>query len=164
MVAGLIYGRLLGIVLVLIGAFIGASLTFFLARTFLRGFAQKRLTSFSKFQFVDNLVSREGLKFIFLTRLSPLFPFGLLNLTYGITNVSIKDFIIGLFAILPGTFLYCGLGSLAGKISRFNYILSNRNDLLSLLFSAVSLIATLGVVFYVSRAAKSALTDYESFT
>ena len=35
-------------------------------------------------------------------------------------NVSLKDFLIGLLAILPGTYLYCSLGSLAGNISRFN--------------------------------------------
>ena len=49
-------------------------------------------------------MKREGLKVIFLTRLSPLFPFGLLNFTYGLSEVKVRDFTIGMIGILPARF------------------------------------------------------------
>jgi len=87
MLSGFLYGTWLGSSVVFVGAFIGAHLTFYLGRTLLKEWAQKKVSNFPKVQKMESAVKREGLKVILLTRLSPLFPFGLLNFTYGVSEV-----------------------------------------------------------------------------
>ena len=70
-----------------------------------------------------------------------------MNLVYGLSEVSFKDYSIGLIAILPGTILFCGLGSLAGDIAKFQEVLSGREDPLTWALRFIGLIATLAAVF-----------------
>ncbi len=162
MIAGAIYGTWIGSIVVFIGAFLGAEITFYLGRTLLRTWAQKRMAEFPKFQLAQQAVSREGLKLILLTRLSPAFPFSLLNFVYGLSDVRWRDYTIGLIGVLPGTILFCGLGSLAGDFMRFGAVLSGRTDTHSFVIRVVGLLATLGVVFLVTSAVRRALQESES--
>tara|TARA_B100000700_G_C14764023_1_gene723484 strand:+ start:241 stop:861 length:621 start_codon:yes stop_codon:yes gene_type:complete len=162
MLGGLIYGQVLGTIAVFLGAFIGAEITFFLGRKIFRSWTEKRIANFPKFQAIEKAVSKEGFKLVFLTRLSPLFPFSLLNFMYGLTDVTIRDFTLGLLGILPGTILFCGLGSVAGDIGQFNGVLSADKDISSNLFRILGLLATCAVVFFVSRAANNALQEFDS--
>tara|TARA_Y100001968_G_C19322358_1_gene699952 strand:+ start:533 stop:1156 length:624 start_codon:yes stop_codon:yes gene_type:complete len=161
MLAGVIYGSTLGSIFVFLGAFVGAEITFILARSLLRKWIQKRLINLSKLHAIESALSKEGLKLIILTRLSPIFPFSLMNLIYGLSKVSFLDFSVGLIAILPGTILYCGLGSLAGDIARFKDVISNKNDINSFLFSLLGLFATFAVVWIISKTARKALQEMD---
>lgn len=161
MLAGALYGIWLGSFLVFLGACIGAEIAFWLGRTLLRGWAQRRLADLPKLQAIQKAVSREGLKLVLLTRLSPAFPFSLLNFVYGLSEVSFRDYTIGLIGILPGTILFCGLGSIAGDVASFGDVLTGNKDLASSLMRLVGLIATVSVVWLVSRAARRALQDPE---
>lgn len=162
MLAGVLYGPWLGSAIVFLGACLGAEAAFLLGRTILRDWAQRRLVGRPKLQAVQKAVSREGLKLILLTRLSPAFPFSLLNFIYGLSDVSFRDYTIGLIGILPGTILFCGLGSLAGDLARFGEVLSDDNDLTSSVIRLVGLTATLAVVWLVARAARNVLKDPQS--
>ena len=161
MLAGALYGIWLGSFLVFVGACIGAEIAFWLGRTLLRGWVQRRLADLPKLQAIQKAVSREGLKLVLLTRLSPAFPFSLLNFVYGLSEVSFRDYTIGLIGILPGTILFCGLGSIAGDVASFGDVLTGNKDLASSLMRLVGLIATVSVVWLVSRAARRALQDPE---
>ena len=112
-------------------------------------------------QSIQKGISGEGLKLILLTRLSPAFPFSVLNLAYGLSEVSFRDYTIGLIGILPGTILFCGLGELAGDLAQFNEVLSGNKDLPSIAIRLIGLISTLAVVWLVSRTARSVLQDSE---
>ena len=162
MLAGAIYGAWLGSFIVFLGACIGAEVAFLLGRTLLRDWAQRRIAQLPKLRAVEKAVSSEGLKLVLLTRLSPAFPFSLLNLVYGLSEVSFRDYSIGLIGILPGTILFCCLGALAGDVARFGEVLDGRTDPISLLLRLFGLLATLAVVWLVTRAARSALQDSES--
>ena len=162
MLAGVLYGPWLGSAIVFLGACLGAEAAFLFGRTILRDWAQRRLVGRPKLQVVQKAVSREGLKLILLTRLSPAFPFSLLNFIYGLSDVSFRDYTIGLIGILPGTILFCGLGSLAGDLARFGEVLSDDNDITSSVIRLVGLIATLAVVWLVARAARNVLKDPQS--
>ena len=118
-----------------------------------------RLAGSPKLLAIEQAVSREGLKLVVLTRLSPAFPFSLLNLAYGLSEVSLRDYSIGLVAILPGTVLFCGLGALAGDVARFGEVLSGRADPATWALRILGLVATLGSVWVVSRAARRALGE-----
>jgi len=162
MLSGFLYGTWLGSSVVFVGAFIGAHLTFYLGRTFLKDWAQKKVSNFPKVQIMEKAVKREGLKVILLTRLSPLFPFGLLNFTYGLSEVKVRDFTLGMICILPGTILYCSLGSLALKVSNFGEVLSGRSDTSSYIWSLISILSTILVIILVLRSTQKLNQDSQS--
>ena len=162
MLSGFLYGTWVGSLIVFVGAFLGAHLTFYLGRTFLRKWAQKQVLNFPKVQIMEKAVQREGLKVILLTRLSPIFPFGLLNFTYGLSEVKVRDFTLGMIGILPGTILYCSLGSLALKVSSFGEVLSGRSDTSSFIWSLISILSTILIVILVLRSTRKINQDSQS--
>jgi len=87
------------------------------------------------------------LKLIFLARLSPIFPFSILNYFYGLNNVKFRDFAIGLLGIIPGTFLYCSIGSLAKNIQELKNVQSPNN----LYVTIVGIISTFLVVYFSAK-------------
>ena len=82
-----------------------------------------------------------------------------MNIAYALSTVKIRDFLIGLLAILPGTFLYCSLGSLAGEMTKCSEILSNKSGLTSLLFTILGLIATILVVIIFIKNIRKSIED-----
>ena len=157
MLAGALYGTWWGSLIVFFGASLGAEAAFLVGRTWLRGWSKRRLEAFPKLQAVEQAVSREGLKLVLLTRLSPAFPFSLLNLAYGLSEVSLRDFTIGLVGIIPGTVLFCGLGAFAGDVARFGDVLSGEADAFTWTLRMVGIAATVASVWLLGRAAQRAL-------
>ncbi len=158
MLAGALYGPVWGSLIVFVGACLGAEAAFLLGRTWLRNWARRRLAAVPKLQAIEQAVSREGLKLVLLTRLSPAFPFSLLNFAYGLSEVSLRDYSIGLIGILPGTILFCGLGALAGDVARFGEVLSGEADAGTWALRIGGLLATVASVWLAGRAAQRALT------
>lgn len=161
MLAGALYGTWWGSVLVFLGACLGAEASFLLGRTWLRDWARRRLLAFPKLQAIEQGVSREGLRLVLLTRLSPAFPFSLLNFAYGLSEVSLRDYTLGLVGIIPGTILFCGLGALAGDVARFGEVLSGQADPATWALRVVGLLATVASVWLVGRAAHRAIKGGE---
>ncbi|MFM8545809.1 MAG: TVP38/TMEM64 family protein [Vulcanococcus sp.] len=161
MLAGALYGPLWGSVLVFIGACLGAEAAFLIGRHWLREWTQRRLQALPRLRAVEQAVSREGFKLVLLTRLSPAFPFSLLNLAYGLSAVSLRDYSLGLIGILPGTVLFCGLGALAGDVARFGSVLAGQADAGTWGLRVVGVLATVAVVVLVGRAAQRALQGVE---
>ena len=161
MVAGALYGTWGGSFLVFLGACLGAEAAFLLGRTWLRDWARRRLLTFPKLLAIEKGVSREGLKLVLLTRLSPAFPFSLLNFAYGLSEVSLRDYSLGLIGIIPGTILFCGLGALAGDVARFGEVLSGQADPATWALRVVGLLATVASVWLVGRAAQRAIKGAE---
>ena len=162
MLAGALYGTWWGSLIVFLGACLGAEAAFMLGRTWLRNWARRRLAGVPKLLAIEQAVSREGLKLVLLTRLSPAFPFSLLNFAYGLSEVSLRDYSIGLIGILPGTILFCGLGALAGDVARFGEVLSGEADAGTWALRVVGLLATVTSVWLAGRAAQRALTPPDS--
>lgn len=161
MLAGALYGTLWGSVIVFVGACLGAEAAFLLGRHWLRDWARRRLAAVPNLLAIEQGVSREGLKLVLLTRLSPAFPFSLLNLAYGLSDVSLRDYTIGLIGILPGTILFCGLGALAGDVARFGEVLSGEASAGTWALRILGILATVASVWLVGRAAQRALTPPE---
>ncbi|PHX67537.1 MAG: TVP38/TMEM64 family protein [Cyanobium sp. Baikal-G2] len=162
MLAGALYGTWWGSLIVFVGACLGAEAAFLLGRTWLRNWARRRLAAVPKLLAIEQAVSREGLKLVLLTRLSPAFPFSLLNFAYGLSEVSLRDYTIGLIGILPGTILFCGLGALAGDVARFGEVLSGEANAGTWALRIGGLLATVASVWLMGRAAQRALTPPES--
>lgn len=157
--AGFAYGLGLGSVAVVVAANLGGLLAFFLGRTVARGWVAAKVQSNPRFAVIDEAVGHEGFKIVLLTRLSPIFPFNLLNYAFGVTRVSARDYLLGsLLGMLPGTLMYVYLGSLITNVSE---LASGRaaGGSMQQLFYFAGLAATVGVSLYVTRVARRALVD-----
>lgn len=157
--AGVVFGIFWGSVYVLIGATLGATGAFLVGRYLARGWVAKKIAEHQKFAAIDRAVGREGLKIVLLTRLSPIFPFNLLNYAFGITGVSFKDYFIGSVGMIPGTIMYVYIGSLASDIAAIGTEAQPTNSTMQWTIRIVGLIATIAVTVYVTRIARKALED-----
>ena len=111
----------------------------------------------SFFNALDNAIAEEGLKLIFLIRLSPAFPFNLLNYALGLTKVSLKDYIIGTTGIIPGTIMYVYLGSLIGDIAMLGSGETPSNPVISWIIKILILVTVVAISLYIAKIAKKAL-------
>lgn len=158
--AGAVYGLLLGSVYVAIGATLGAIAAFLVGRYLARDWVAKRIEGNAQFKAIDKAVAKEGLKIVVLTRLSPVFPFTLLNYAFGVTQVSLRNYAIGCVGMIPGIVMYVYIGSLAGSLATLGKTpLSQEAQLAQWGLQIVGFIATVVVTIYVTRIARKALQD-----
>jgi len=156
--AGAIFGVAKGTVLVFVAAILGSTGAFLVARHLARAAIEKRIEGDPKFAAIDRAIGREGRKIVFLLRLSPIFPFNLLNYGLGLTRVRLADYVIAGVGMLPGTLLYVYLGSAAGEaLAAAGGARTRTPGEWALL--GVGLAATGAVTWYVTRIARRALRD-----
>jgi uncharacterized membrane protein YdjX (TVP38/TMEM64 family) len=113
--AGAIWGPAYGLLLCSPTSVIAATVAFGLARTALRGIVERQVRADKRFAALDDAIGDSGLGVVLLLRLSPIFPYNLLNYALGVTRVKTWHYIAGSFVgMLPGTAVVVWLGSLAG--------------------------------------------------
>ncbi|MDF1861753.1 MAG: TVP38/TMEM64 family protein [Verrucomicrobiales bacterium] len=158
--SGLLFGLGWGTLWVIIASNLGANLAFIIGRYFARDAVAKKIEGNEKFAAIDRAVGQDGWKIVGLTRLSPVFPFVLLNYAYGLTSVKWIHFAIAsLIGMVPGTVMYVYFGSL-GKLAAE----SDQAGVGKIALTAVGLVATVLVTVLITRTAKKALqakTDIE---
>ncbi len=115
--AGAVFGVVAGTVYVFVAATLGACLAFLVARYVARGAVERRLGGSARFAAIDRAVGVEGRKIVFLLRLSPVFPYNLLNYGLGLTRVRFSDYTLASAGMLPATLLYVYYGKLAGDVA-----------------------------------------------
>jgi uncharacterized membrane protein YdjX (TVP38/TMEM64 family) len=104
-------------------------------------------------------VAHEGWKIVLLTRLSPIFPFNLLNYAYGLTRVNLKHYFwASWIGMMPGTVMYVYIGSLAGDLASLGAGTHTRTPAEWVLYG-VGLLATVTVTIFVARLARRALAE-----
>lgn len=100
---------------VLAAGTISAMIGFFIGKTFLRQWVESVLEQNPKFQKLDTAIGTEGFKLLVVVRLKPIFPFSLLNYTYGASSIGFPTFVAGtLLGFAPSTIGYVYMG-LVGK-------------------------------------------------
>ncbi|MFB2837868.1 TVP38/TMEM64 family protein [Floridanema evergladense] len=159
---GAIFGVFWGSIYVFIAATMGATFAFLIGRYLTRDWVAKKIANYPKFQAIDNAVAKEGFKIVLLTRLSPIFPFNLLNYGFGITKVSLTDYILGSIGMIPGTIMYVYIGSLAGNIAMIgagNVPTNSQAETAKWIIRIVGFIATVAVTIYITNIAKKALQE-----
>jgi uncharacterized membrane protein YdjX (TVP38/TMEM64 family) len=144
--AGAVFGVAAGTAYVFIAASLAACAAFLLGRGLLRGWVEHRLARDARFTAVDRAIGEQGLWIVFLLRLSPLFPFAAGNYLLGLTRVRFRDYALACVGMLPWTFVYVYLGSVAGSTG-LGWKL------------AIGLPVTAVVVFLIARAARRALAE-----
>ena len=156
--AGFAYGPLWGFVLISPVSVLAATTAFLLGRTIARDWISRRLGQDPRLAAVDAAVGQSGCKIVLLLRLSPLFPFNVLNYTLGLTRVRLRDFVLGSWiGMLPGTALYVYIGSLVTSASELASDTHPSAGVEGRVLLVVGLVATLAVVVLVTRIARKAL-------
>jgi len=151
--AGAIFGVAWGAVYVSIGSTVGATAAFLVGRYLARNLIARKIGDNARFDAIDNAVASEGWKIVLLTRLSPVFPFTLLNYAFGLTRIKLGHYVFASgIGMMPGTVMYVYLGSLA-KVATSG---RERTTGEWVLYS-VGLLATVVVTVFVTRIAKKAL-------
>jgi pyruvate/2-oxoglutarate dehydrogenase complex dihydrolipoamide dehydrogenase (E3) component/uncharacterized membrane protein YdjX (TVP38/TMEM64 family) len=159
--SGTLFGLKTGLMVVVAGANLGALCSFLLARTFLRAKVARWAAANPKFSSLDRAIGRQGFKMVLLTRLSPVFPFVLLNYFLGLTSVRTGPYVLAnLLGMLPATFLFVYIGAAARDA------IAGQMDasvgLYQQTLKYVGLLATIAVVIMVTRIARKAIREVET--
>ncbi|MEL6552618.1 MAG: TVP38/TMEM64 family protein [Cyanobacteria bacterium J06621_11] len=160
--AGFVFGVIQGSILVFIGAMLGATAAFLVGRFVARDWIAKKVEGNQFFNSLDNAIAEEGLKLIFLIRLSPAFPFNLLNYALGLTKVSLKDYVIGTTGIIPGTIMYVYLGSLVGDVAMLGAddgAQSPQEAIIGWVIRILIFVTIVAISLYIGKIAKKALNE-----
>lgn len=151
--AGAIFGVVKGSIIVSIASTLGATVAFLIGRYIARDWVARKIEKNEKFKAIDQAVAGQGWKIVGLTRLSPAFPFSLLNYAYGLTMVSLRDYVMASWiGMMPGTIMYVYLGSLA----RLG-IEAEQATTAQTVLKIVGLLATIALTVYVTKIARRAL-------
>ena len=158
LLGGALFGLRFGVPAVALGAFLGMAGNWFLSRWWLRPWARRKLAQHPKLQRIERVLGRDrGWLLVFLLRLSPLFPFVLVNLACALSSLRFLPYMVASVAILPGTILYVLAGSSAGSLLGLQTMDSTVEQPLWL--QLVGLGATFAVVWIVGRTASRVLKE-----
>ncbi|GJM22368.1 MAG: hypothetical protein DHS20C15_22830 [Planctomycetota bacterium] len=155
--AGAAFGVVQGSIAVFIGATLGATLAFLVGRYLARAQIEKKVAGNERFAAIDKAVGQQGFKIVVLTRLSPVFPFNLLNYAYGLTSVKLRDFVLGSVGMLPGTVMFVYLGHAGKAAAAAAAGEGSERTPAQWVLLGVGLLATLVVTVFVTKLAKRAL-------
>ena len=159
MAAGAIFGLAKGTLLTFLGATLGSTFSFLVARYLARSAIEKRLADRPRFRAIDKAVARQGLKIVFLVRLSPVFPYNLLNYGLGLTRVKLLDYVLACFGMIPGTFLYVYYGKALGSLAAVAGGVAPERGTGDWVLLGVGLAATVAVTAFVTQIARRALKE-----
>ena len=116
--AGAVYGVAAGTALVSVASVTAATLAFLLARGALRDRVQRMAGGNARFAGLNRAIAKEGTKIVALVRLSPAFPFTIVNYLFGLTPVPLAAYVLSSWiAMLPGTLAYVYFGSALGAVT-----------------------------------------------
>ena len=111
--SGFIFGPIAGTIFALIGSTFGASNAFLISRYLIKDWVDEKTPK--QFDIVKQNTSKHGWKFLALCRITPVVPFNFQNYLFGVSDISLRTFVIvSILGMLPGTFAYVYLGY-AGK-------------------------------------------------
>ena len=147
--AGALFGPFFGTVYAISGATLGATLAFLNARYISYGKIEKMIEG-SKLEFIKKSVEEEGWKFVAFTRLVPLFPFNLLNYSFGLTKIKLSEYIWSSFLfMIPGTLGYVYLGFAGTEI-----ITGGENIIQTILILIAILVTVMYLPHYIKKVSK----------
>jgi uncharacterized membrane protein YdjX (TVP38/TMEM64 family) len=157
--AGAIFGLGKGTVIAFSAATAGACAAFLVSRYLARDRITALLQDRDELKAIDKAVQQQGGRIVFLLRLSPLFPFSLLNYALGLTGVRFASYALASVGMLPGTILYVYYGKLAGDVAALAANPASSNDPAQWAVSLIGLAATVLVTAKITNIARRALAE-----
>lgn len=123
LVAGALFGVIIGSIIVSFASTMGATLAFLSARFLLREWVSSQFGA--RLQAIDDGIARDGAFYLFTIRLIPLFPFFIVNLLMGLTRIKTRTFYwVSQIGMLPATVVLVNAGTQIGRIDSTSGLLS----------------------------------------
>jgi uncharacterized membrane protein YdjX (TVP38/TMEM64 family) len=157
--AGAVFGLGPGVLYVFLAAVLGSSAAFFVSRYLARGALERRLLAQPRFAAVDRAVAKRGRRIVFLLRLSPVFPFVLLNYALGLTRIRFADYLLAAPGMLPATLLYVYYGTVGGAAAAGAGGAAPAKGPGGWAVLGLGLVATAAVTVLITRIARRALDE-----
>ena len=152
--SGYLFGWFTGSIVVSISSTLAAGAGFLIARYWLRESVTRLASRYPKFRAMDRAIAKEGFKFVFLLRLSPLLPFSISNYLYGLTSVTFSEYMVGSWlGMLPGSLAYVSAGAAVNALTDINMNSRSVNPILL----GIGLVATIGVIGLIGKIAGEAV-------
>jgi len=137
--AGALFGLIPGVILTSFASSIGSTLCFLMSRFVLRDFVQNKYSKY--LDKINKGIKEDGIYYLFFLRLSPIFPFFIINLVFGLTKMKTMTFyMISQIGMLIGTVIFVNAGVQLSKINSMSDILSFNLILSFILIGLVPLI------------------------
>ena len=156
--AGALFGVARGTLYASTAATLGATAAFLIGRYLARDWVTAQLARHPKIAALDEAVAKEGWRIVLLTRLSPAFPFTLLNYAFGLTRVRLRDYVLASWVgMMPGALMYVYLGSLARA-----GVEGQKRSPAQMALYGVGLLATIAVTVRITRMARQSLAKRTS--
>ena len=109
LLAGSIFDIYLAVVIVSFTSTIGATVAMILARYIVRDYMASKYKKY--FEIINSNFEDNGGYYLFALRMSPLFPFFIINICFGLTKMKLIPFyLISQIGMLPGTVLIILIG------------------------------------------------------
>ena len=159
LVAGAVFGLWRGVLIVFTGAVLGSSAAFAIARTLGRARVTSWLARDERIAAVNRAVAGRGVTVVLLLRLSPIFPYNVLNYALGLSGIRYRDFLLGSIGMLPGTFLYTYYGKIIGDVTALVAGTAPPRGPEYYVLLGVGLLATVALTVVITRAARAALAQ-----
>ena len=123
LIAGALFGVLVGTILVSFASTIGATLAFLSARFVLRDWVQGKFGE--RLRAIDEGLEKDGAFYLFTLRLIPVFPFFVINLLMGLTRIKTRTFFwVSQLGMLPATIVFVNAGTQISYIESTSGLLS----------------------------------------
>lgn len=155
--AGAIFGFVKGVIYVMIGATIGATLAFLTGRYLARQFVEGLLTREPRLLLIDRAVERHGFRLVALLRMSPAVPFVLLNYALGLSRVRLVDYVAASIGMLPVVAMYVYTGKVAGDLATLASGAAQPKGAIYYAMIGLGFLATVAVTIVITRIAKQAI-------
>ena len=158
-VSGVLFGFWAGWVIAFVGACLGAILPFWLTKKYIHDWVDKKMKGKPTLRALKKAVGKDGLKCVFLTRVSLVIPYPVLNYGFGLTDVTWKDYLLGSAGMIVPSALYAYWGSKAADIS---VAMSQGRDWTYWTALVSSIILTIWIIAYLRRITLAHITLEES--
>jgi uncharacterized membrane protein YdjX (TVP38/TMEM64 family) len=153
---GALFGVPQAVAAISLGSTAGACAAFLVGRGVARPWVERQIAANARFQAIDRAIAAQGFKIVLLLRLSPVFPYNLLNYALALTRVSFRDYALASWlGMLPGTLMYVYIGSTVGELAAL--FTKRERTAAEIIFFFVGLAVTVVATVYVTRLAKRAL-------
>ena len=123
LLAGALFGFWSGLILVSFASSIGSTFCFLFSRYALRAYIQKKFSNY--LDKINKGIETDGWLYLLFLRLSPIFPFFIINLVFGLTKMKTLEFyIVSQIGMFIATAIFVNAGVQIANINSLEEILS----------------------------------------
>ena len=160
--AGVLFGVGVGTVIVVVGSVLTAAVDFAISRQFLQTRVRRWLAANPRLATLERAVKAEGLRFLFLLRLTPIHPVTV-SYVLGASSTRFPIFLAASLGLIPALFVEVYFGYAAKHLAKVAGQVGDHSPWhTGLTMTGLALCA--GLLVYVVRLARRALAGYENVT